>query len=51
MGRGFVTHQTRRTLYMASIHVSDSEFEQNCKRVVAYMQELRRRKHEGDWID
>lgn len=47
----FVTHQTRRMLYMASIHVSDSEFEQSCKRVVAYMQELRRRKPEGDWID
>jgi len=34
-----VTHQTQRMLYKASLHVSDSEFEQKCSRVIAFMRE------------
>lgn len=29
-----VLHQTRRMLFMASLHVSESEFDQRCKRIV-----------------
>lgn len=47
----FVMHQTRRMLHMAAIHVSDSEFEQHCKRVVAYMRDLQQRKRDAIWID
>ena len=39
----FVLHQTRRMLYMASLHVSDSEFDHRCKRLLELLLEWRAR--------
>jgi len=39
----FVLHQTRRMLYMASLHVSESEFDQRCKRLLEMLLEWRSR--------
>ena len=42
-------HQTRRMLYMASLHVSDGDFDQRCKRLIETLLEWRSRK--GDrWM-
>jgi len=39
----FVLQQTRRTLYMASVHVSDSDFDHRCKRLLELLIEWRAR--------
>jgi len=38
-----VEHQTRRMLYMADLYVADSEFEADCKKVVAVLTKWRER--------
>ncbi|MBN2474277.1 MAG: DUF3987 domain-containing protein [Pirellulales bacterium] len=45
----FVTHQTRRMLYMASLYVSDADFERRCNHVLAYMKQ-QQRSGNGEWI-
>lgn len=47
----FVTHQTRRMLHMAAMHSSESDFEQKCKRVIAYMRETNVSQTGGGWVD
>ncbi len=44
-----VTHQTRRMLYMASLHVSDSDFDHRCQRLLQVLIEWESR-HDDPWM-
>jgi len=44
-----VTHQTKRMLFMASEHVSESEFDADCKKVIRTLREWRASSGE-DWM-
>jgi hypothetical protein len=45
----FVMHQTRRMLYMVGLHVSDSDFDHRCKRLLETLIEWRSR-HKDPWM-
>jgi hypothetical protein len=45
----FVTHQTRRMLYMAEMHVSSSDFENRCKRLIELLTDWRKQ-HGNEWM-
>jgi len=44
-----IMHQTRRMLFMAGNHVSETEFEQRCKRVMEHLQSWSE-KHGEQWV-
>ncbi|MEW4530613.1 bifunctional DNA primase/polymerase [Maioricimonas sp. JC845] len=44
-----IAHQTRRMLFMAGLHVSDSDFEAKCKRVLEVLHEWRNQ-HGEEWM-
>ncbi len=45
----FVAHQTRRMLFMASGHVSETSFDAKCKELIATLRKWRE-KHGEDWM-
>lgn len=45
----FVLHQTRRMLYMATLHVSESEFDHRCKRLLEVLLEWAAQ-HDDPWM-
>ena len=47
--QAFVTHQTRRMLFMAGEHVSESDFEANCKKLLRILRKWKERKGD-EWM-
>lgn len=45
----FMDHQTRKTLYMASKYISNSDFDAMCKLLIKYMEDCRK-KHGNKWV-